>query len=139
MTIFGASGHCIRPVYMMASGTTKEAFLDFLKLLKAEVGSQKVDVILDNHGAHDSTMCKDFAAQNDLQLRFIPRYSCMFNSQERVWAGVKREFSRLLSIERDIINEEKMKELIWKACHSTVVTADMINSNEAAVRKTLSF
>jgi transposase len=138
VTIFGASGHSIDPLYMMAKSTSKEAFLDFLKMIKNEVKDTETVIVLDNHGAHTSDLCVDYARINGLTLKFIPRYSCRFNSQERVWSSIKREYSRLMSVETAKIDTGKMEELIWKAINTTVVTPAMIDSNRCYIEEIIS-
>lgn len=115
----------------MAEGTKKEPFMEFLQLIKEELKGEHAAIILDNHGTHQA--CEREALKLGLHFKFIPRYSCKYNSQESVWAAVKREFSRLMSVETETIDSEKMKQLVWRACRSAEVTPAVIDSNLRAV------
>jgi transposase len=74
------------------SGIRQEEFLDFCKMLVADVG-RPVFLIIDNSQVHRAKMLKEYAAQSNgmLTLFFLPPYSPDLNPDEWVWKNVKHD------------------------------------------------
>ena len=74
------------------SGIRQEEFLDFCKMLVADVG-RPVFLIIDNSQVHRAKILKEYAAQSNgmLTLFFLPPYSPDLNPDEWVWKNVKHD------------------------------------------------
>lgn len=99
-TLFGAIGNCLaRPVMMTSKSTNKESFFDFLDMVNDALkpGITKPILVIDNHPAHKSNLVKE-KLHSLFDVMWLPRYSCEFNSQESVWAYIKREFKAIIGI-----------------------------------------
>ena len=54
-TLYGAIGACMaRPVYYVGKSTNKTDFVEFLKLVKIELGDVRPVLVYDNHRSHTS-------------------------------------------------------------------------------------
>lgn len=95
--------------------------IEFLTKLVRKT-QRPLTIILDNHPAHKAGIVKSYAQANDLTLLFMPPYSCQFNSQERVWANVKREYRRLIAIQTDRITKEVLRAVIRQVAKEVNVT-----------------
>lgn len=80
LTVYGACGMTIDPVFHVAHSTNKEDFLEFLKKVKTAVGDRNISVVLDNHKAHKAEVVNEYCRINNIQMMFMPPYSCRFNS-----------------------------------------------------------
>ena len=74
------------------SGIRQEEFLDFCKMLVADVG-RPVFLIIDNSQVHRAKILKEYAAESNgmLTLFFLPPYSPDLNPDEWVWKNVKHD------------------------------------------------
>ena len=51
--MYGAIGSCLKkPIYSVGLSTNKEDFLQFLKMIKSDLGRQKAFLVYDNHRSH---------------------------------------------------------------------------------------
>ena len=90
--MYGAIGiNLKKPVYHVGWSTNKEDFIDFLKLVKLEVGDDKPVLAYDNHRSHTSIAATEYILQNFTSMR-IPPYSCNFNSIKKLWSQLKSRF-----------------------------------------------
>ena len=73
----------------------KESVIVFLReiISNLQVPIEDVVIVLDNHGAHKSHLVRDFVAEQNLRLLFLPSYSSVLNPIERVWSWTKRDFA----------------------------------------------
>ena len=72
--------------------------MEFLVKLVAEMPrfhprEPKPYMVLDNAGAHHARDVVAFASQH-FQLKFMPAYSCQFNSVESIWRIVRRNYDK---------------------------------------------
>lgn len=75
MTLYGACGISINPLFKISGSNNKEDFLFFLKeVRKVTVG--KLIVVLDNHRAHHANVVKEYVERIGMLLLFMPLYSC---------------------------------------------------------------
>ena len=74
------------------SGIRQEEFLEFCKMLIADVG-RPVFLIIDNSQVHHAKILKGYSEQSDgmLTLFFLPPYSPDLNPDEWVWKNVKHD------------------------------------------------
>jgi transposase len=74
------------------SGIRQEEFLDFCKMLVADV-DRPVFLVMDNSQVHRAKILKEYAAQSNgtLTLFFLPPYSPELNPDEWVWKNVKHD------------------------------------------------
>jgi transposase len=74
------------------SGIRQEEFLEFCKMLIADVG-RPVFLIIDNSQVHRAKTLKAYAAESNgmLTLFFLPPYSPELNPDEWVWKNVKHD------------------------------------------------
>lgn len=74
------------------NGIRKEEFLEFCKILVADVG-RPVFLILDNGPIHHSLILKEYVENSEgmLTIFFLPPYSPDLNPDEWVWKNVKRD------------------------------------------------
>lgn len=74
------------------SGIRQEEFLEFCKMLIADVG-RPVFLIVDNSQVHRARILKEYAAQSggELTIFFLPPYSPDLNPDEWVWKNVKHD------------------------------------------------
>jgi transposase len=74
------------------TGIKKEEFLDFCKMLMADMG-RPVFLILDNSQVHHAKILTEYAAQSNgmLAIFFLPPYSPDLNPDEWVWKNVKHD------------------------------------------------
>jgi transposase len=74
------------------SGIRQEEFLEFCKMLVADVG-RPVFLIMDNSQVHRAKILSEYAAQSSgmLTLFFLPPYSPDLNPDEWVWKNVKHD------------------------------------------------
>jgi transposase len=74
------------------SGIRQEEFLEFCKMLIADVG-RPVFLIIDNSQVHHAKILKAYSEQSDgmLTLFFLPPYSPDLNPDEWVWKNVKHD------------------------------------------------
>ena len=81
------------PVFAFGQSTNKFDFFKFLESIKLQRVNQenKPWIVLDNHKAHHSLICKEILSDNFRTL-FLPAYSCRFNSIESLWALMKKLF-----------------------------------------------
>ena len=54
-------------------------------------------IVTDNHAAHHSRLVRSYVEENDINLVYMPPYSCAFSPIERVWALFKRAWATQLS------------------------------------------
>ena len=80
-----------RPVYYVGKSTNKEDFIDFLKLVKIEIGALRPMLVYDNHPSHTSKLASKYIEENFQPLK-LPKFSCKFNSIEKVWSQLKATF-----------------------------------------------
>lgn len=78
------------------------------EFIKANLG-KRIVLILDNFSSHRSQMVRDFAAQNNIELVFLPPYSPDLNPIEQIWRAVRRKLSTIF-----IENLEHLKSEIWE-------------------------
>ena len=81
------------PVFAFGQSTNKFDFFKFLESIKSQKVNQETKpwIVLDNHRAHHSLICKDILSENFRTL-FLSAYSCRFNSIESLWALMKKLF-----------------------------------------------
>ena len=74
------------------TGIKKEEFLEFCKMLIADVG-RPVFLIMDNSRVHHAKVIKEYAQNSDgmLTVFFLPPYSPDLNPDEWVWKNVKHD------------------------------------------------
>src|ERR1700744_281078 len=74
------------------TGIKQEEFLEFCKMLLADVG-RPVFLIMDNSQVHHAKILKAYAAESNgmLSLFFLPPYSPNLNPDEWVWKNVKHD------------------------------------------------
>ena len=97
-------------------------------ITQLEVISQpRTILIVDNHASHRANSVARYI-EEDFQetghhfvLTFQPTYSCGFNSQEQVWAMVKRRFRLLLAKITVDLNPEQFGALIQQAAYGCQV------------------
>ena len=89
------------------SGIRQEEFLEFCKMLIADVG-RPVFLIVDNSQVHRARILKEYAAQSggELTIFFLPPYSPDLNPDEWVWKNVKHDNLGRASVR----NEEELAQ-----------------------------
>ena len=105
LTIFGGVGNCITtPVFFLARSTNQHDMVRFLQFLRKHISPGQIrqhhttTIVLDNHKAHKAKSVQAYIAEDfkctdhRFELMFQPPYTSQFNSQETVWALVKRRF-----------------------------------------------
>ena len=78
-------------MYYVGKSTNKIDFIEFLKLIKIELGDVRPVLVYDNHPSHTSILAREFINEQFTPLR-LPKYSCEFNSIEKVWSQLKATF-----------------------------------------------
>ena len=91
-TLYGAIGACMElPVYYVGKSTNKEDFIEFLKLVKIELGALRPMLVYDNHPCQTSKLASIQIEENFQPLK-LPKFSCEFNSIEKVRSQLKATF-----------------------------------------------
>ena len=132
LTLFGVSGYGIKPVFMITASTNQVDCVKFLELVKRKVQRENLSIVVDNHKAHHSLCVKDYCNSNGIRFLFQPAYSSQFNSQERVWAYIKRNFRNLLATQSEI-TPETLRALLEQSCSETVVSLKVWKANQAYI------
>ena len=86
---------------------------EFFRTVADRNPGKHVVVILDNNPSHKAALTKQFAAQHDITLVFLPTYSPQLNPIEPVWKSVRRRISQISFIG----SEWKFRESIRTAFH----------------------
>lgn len=72
-------------------------------------------VVTDNHKSHHTKKVKEQCARQNIRIEFTPPYSPEFNSIERLWGYLKRQFAEeLLLAGGNIRNQAQLKLLLRK-------------------------
>ena len=92
--------------------------------------------MLDNHVVHKTRMVRDYIEEDfahtghRFALKFQPPYSCQFNSQEFVWAQVKRRYRQVVSTLYDHINQAAFSDLVLQCAFDCNLKAiNLIRAN----------
>ena len=87
ITVYGAIGAAMeRPLFKQFKTTNKEDFLSFISGIRDTLSEQDrnktIKLILDNHKSHGTLMVRSFCKFNNIEIKFLPSYSPVFNSIE---------------------------------------------------------
>jgi putative transposase len=85
----------------------KEDVGEFLVTIRKNNPSNEIVIFCDNFSSHRAEHTRKIAADNDINLVFLPKYSPDLNPIEYIWKSIKRVISR--NFVRDI---DHMKALI---------------------------
>ena len=108
----------IQWIYAVAQRTDTQTVEDFLRQLITQSGTKpsNLALVLDNHSAHHSQPIKDLATQQNIELIYLPPYSCILSSIELVWGYFKKAWARKLSSVRANFDPADMDRLIEEVC-----------------------
>ena len=90
LTILGAIGNVLRkPCFVMGDSTNATDVLELLEMVVANLPtSQRPYIIFDGHRAHRARIVKAYMEEHFVPMQ-MPKHSCEFNVQEKVWRAVK--------------------------------------------------
>ena len=71
---------------------------------------KRLIVVLDNFSSHHAVLVKAYAANNNIQLVYLPPYSPDLNPIEQIWRAIKREVAATF-----IMNYEHLTTVIARA------------------------
>lgn len=143
VTLFGAVGNqAPKPIFYLAASTNQHDVVVFLKQLRAQINSAAMlqskltYLVLDNHTAHKAHSVRNYITEDERMtshrfvLVFQPPYSSYYNSQETVWAHVKRRFRQIMATVVDDVSQERFSELVWQSCHDcNFINNNLFNAN----------
>ena len=128
VTLFGTICNRIpNAMFMVAQSTNQHDVVRFLKSIREKITQAEVEsdsithIVLDNHVAHKTRMVRDYIEEDfahtghRFALTFQPPYSCQFNSQEFVWAQVKRRYRQLVSALYVDISQDAFANLVMQS------------------------
>lgn len=78
-----------RMYYRIRPRKRSREFLDFLKVLRARWSGEKLYVVLDNFSPHRHPAVRAWAADNDVELVFLPTYGSWLNWIESEFAALR--------------------------------------------------
>ena len=80
-------------------------FVDFLKALVSDYGDRPIDLILDNHPSHRSSLVQAYVNEQkgQLQLFYLPSYSPELNPAEQIWKHVKADAGKQFIDSKEIL------------------------------------
>ena len=96
-------------------------FLEFLIGLHNSIGYRHAYLVLDNLAIHHSKLIRAATEKiQNVQLVFLPPYSCNLNPIEKLWSLVKHKWRKILLRERsiEITQETKIISLIQSCIDS---------------------
>lgn len=85
----------------------KEDVCEFLREIKSKNSGKNIAVVLDNFSSHRASATVDFAAENGIELVYLPPYSPDLNPIEFIWKSIKRVVSKTF-----ITDLDHMKDII---------------------------
>ena len=103
--------------YRICKTTNSENTAEFLEHIRAQFSADiKLVLVLDNHRAHHSNKVRDLLADKNVEILFLPAYSCRLNSIETVWAQVKHKWAQLVLTKMGKLTVEESKEELKVIC-----------------------
>ena len=98
ITLYGAIGEMMtKPVFMQGRSTNTDEFCKFLKLVRQNFSdNSRIYLVLDNHPTHKSVAAKILAEELNITFTMLTPYSPEFNSIERLWGYMKKEFKNII-------------------------------------------
>ena len=120
--MIGAIGNCLKkPVFMKGKSTNTVETLKFLEKIVKEFNRKTIRpyLVYDRAGAHRSLAVKAYIEAHFTCL-IMPKGSCRFNAQEKVWFAVKTRYrQRLTEMSASLdISELQFHMLVDEACIS---------------------
>ena len=114
-------------LYQIYKTTNSSNTVSFIKYLLTQfdpdaLQEKKLVLVLDNHRAHHSNAVRDLTEGKNIEILFLPPYSCRLNSIETVWAQVKQKWAKLVLTKMGKLTveegKEELKEICFKIQHS---------------------
>ena len=90
--------------------TNKATFIEFLNDLLPKIRYGKCTLVMDNIRFHHSVQVKELLKAAGVTVRYLPAYSCSFNSIEALWSSVKAQWKKYLTTRCNI--ELKIDEAV---------------------------
>lgn len=78
-------GHIAETIASQYETINAESIINFMSKVRAQYGSKKVHIILDQSGYHKSKLVAEEALKIGIKLHFLPPYSPNLNPIERLW------------------------------------------------------
>ncbi|ADI73310.1 ISA1083-3 transposase [Methanohalobium evestigatum Z-7303] len=88
----------------------KEDVCEFLMNIRKNNPDKRIVIILDNFRSHHAKTVVECAANNGIELVYLPPYSPELNPIEFIWKSIRRVISGFFAIDTD-----HMKQLIYEA------------------------
>ena len=119
--------------------TRKEQVHDFLQEFLRVVPhpNEAIAIVVDNHSSHKSHLVRDYLAENNVQLVFLPIYSSVFSPVERCWWIFKQAWIKQLSKIRVTYNTDNLERDIQQTANriGRTLTSKILHTADDYIRR----